>query len=540
MNFSTKKKIGLGAAALFAAASIYVSTQQKAPIAALTKTLKAKIIASNPWVINLPTICTQNVSDSAGLTSKLSTAIPGDVICLDNGTYTGVFSTSKSGTSISPIVIQAKDHATISGNVKLNNEYNYLLKMEVTGGSGTSGIDLFCKNCGVINNVVHGVNGAVGIGAWNTGPGQVIYGNIVYSQIPNNNNPHNIYTQNSYNANGYKYFVGNYVGSVPPTGNTFNFHAYAQGSYISGYWLQQNIFNNGQMLIGSWSSVQPDHHQVYKQNYNYKADVRMGYKRPTWFEATDNYLGRSYFESIHQWGSPEVLFPQLAGPTIFKNNTLVNSGNALRMTAYSYADPCSVTLPDGSPDPACPRKEGVGIRSDNDMDSNKYVPNFVGSFWAGGVQNNNVTDLQVWRNLSKAAGKEFEINSTTAPSEPSKYFYTQNEYDPLRGHLAVFNWQNLPTVPVTLPKPADIRAIEDPYGPIVVSCLTYPCNVPAAEFSAFLVTLKDVSPPPTCDCDMNAADAELVKALGYIDQNRKTKAKTAVNKARTIIAPCKN
>ena len=49
-----------------------------------------------------------NVADSSGLSNALNSAMPGDVILLENGTYTGPFQINNSGTLSNPIIIRGE------------------------------------------------------------------------------------------------------------------------------------------------------------------------------------------------------------------------------------------------------------------------------------------------------------------------------------------------------------------------------------------------------------------------------------------------
>jgi len=471
-------------------------------LCALWESAIAQSLPTFPAPLNI-----RDVTTAAELSGAISTAMPGDLIRVQAGTYAGVFNPVKPGTAANPIVIQANGHVVINGGFKMDAAFTYVRDFEITDAPlHQSGFDLYCHDCGAINNVIHGLNSGVGIGAWNTGAGQLVYGNIIYAQNSVDNNPHNIYTQNDFSKSGYKYFVGNYIADPAPTGSTFNFHAYGQQTYVSGIYLKNNIFANGSTLIGSWSALQPDHHQVVDTNYFWNADMRFGYKRPTWFNAFGNYFGKSYLRSVLQWGSPEVLYPSLVGASIFKNNTIAYPvGHSIEFEAYSYADSCSVTLPNGDPDPACPRKDGVNIRPDNDFDLNTYIPGFSSSFFAGGVNNGNVTSLSQWQTLTETAGKKFDANSTIIASEPTRQFYIQNELDLSRGFLVVYNWQNLPSITFSHPGALEVRPVKDSFGASIASgndSVTVPLS---GQFQTFVIK---VTAAPVYTLEQAHADLE--------------------------------
>lgn len=449
--------------------------------------------AQSPWLRDLTTASNTPIIaiDNASLASAIANAVPGDHIIARAGTYSGEFIINRSGTPEHLILIEAEGEALLNGGFRINGHDVFVKGFHITGGGlPINGFNLFCKDCGVINNVIHDQSdisgGQLNIGAWNTGQ-QIVYGNILYhpsSEVQQ----HNIYTQNRFSQYGYKYFVGNYIADAAP-GNSFLFHAYGQGTYVSGYWLEKNVFKTGSALIGSQSDIEPDHDQVWNGNFFYDAIHRTGYQRPTHYRSEGNYLGKSQLVSMRHWGDPEVVWPELSGPIVIKNNTFAypkNNGQQIQVTTYSYAEPCATGKAAD-----CPRKEGVRIRSDNDVDFNTYIPFFKGFLKADAATGQGFTDLGLWRAKTSAAGKMFDEHSTVVASEPTRQFYIQNEYDTSRGFLVVYNWQNLDAITFTHAGNLAIYDVKNSFGTPIASGVDNVSIPLSGEFSTFLVKITE-------------------------------------------------
>jgi hypothetical protein len=444
---------------------------------------------SKVWQGKFPDpIRTVPVDTPAKLTAAIANALPGDNIVLaDAVTFKGVFTFTKAGTETNPILVTSDGQASVNGSFKLTNTspHTYIV--------GNYGIKFFqddplvknalitlqCTNCGAINNFIKNtVGGNVGIGAWNTG-NQIVYGNIIIAAAE-----HGIYTQNNYTKYGYKRFAMNYVADAALTTNTYNFHAYGENVYVSGFWLEKNIFENGQVLIGSRSTIEPDHDLVFKDNFFYKAALRPGYHRPTFYDATGNYLGRCGLVAAYTWGSPESVFPQFAKPSTFKNNTVVFP-TGFNVGTNSYAATCSPPSPSD-----CVQKSGVSLIPGTDFDNNVYIPEFKGWSNIDGVSSGCQT-LSCWQQKSK-----MEASSTIAATEPLKSTFLQNEYDSTLGFLVVYNWTNSASLVYTALGSISVHRAKEPFAaPIATgkNSVTIPL---ASEFETFLVKTISIPPPP--------------------------------------------
>jgi hypothetical protein len=426
-----------------------------------------------PYIKRFNPIRRFTVSNGVALRQKLNTAQPGDLIQLTNGTYLGTFVLHKAGTIENPIVIKGLGRVGFNGGFRVRARNNYIMGIEFSGGR--TGIDLFCAECGAINNVIHDVVGSPGLGAWDYGANQVIYGNIIYKQVPNNNNPHNIYTQNRFTENGYKYFISNVVVDVA-TENTFNFHGYTEGGYTSGFHLERNVFANGTVLVGSTSNKEPDHHHLLRQNYFYKADARIGYHVPIQFKFQNNYLGRSTLRTEYMWGTGETTYTNLlTEPSEITGNTIV-----LPERFHMHLGTANSSQPAGGP----------RFRPGDISNNNRFIKPGKGfySLNAGGLFYATITGIVDWRDYTQeSGGMAFDINSVEVPSEPTKQFFIQNEYDPNRGFLVVYNWKKMQGITFQHPGTFDVFRVRQPFGPPVVTG-TNSVRVPlSGEFEVFLV-----------------------------------------------------
>jgi hypothetical protein len=449
--------------------------------------------AANPWVQTFTPLRTLYVSPNGNgdgsegnpmsLTTAMNTAIPGDLYWLKPGTYTGQRTFLRNGTSANPIVWRGQNYgAIINGSIKIDGNYNWVWGLEVKdpNKNGTSdGIAMYKKGTHVINNIVHDIKGRCGVGAWNAGPGHVIYGNIVYKQIPVNNNPHNIYTQNDFAKHGYKYFVQNMIlDSCDATGSTYNFHAYTQGSFISGFHVEKNIVRKGRFLIGGTNL--PADNEIVKENYFYDSPINFGWHIPAQVKFQNNYLGKRGLETKHFWGAGEVKYV-IPGPSIYTGNSIMKpvGDHILYRTAAYLPNFCT----------GCPK-----IRSGDTFNNNTYSSPFNATFYADNYDADTVSFTQ-WKTLTQSAGNAFDVNSTVVTSVPNKVVVMANEYESGRGNLAIYNWTLSSTVTVNLSsilQIGDSFKILDPRNmgtPVVQGIYTAPVNIPTggAEFMALLV-----------------------------------------------------
>jgi hypothetical protein len=463
-------------------------------------------VEAQPWVQSFTPLRTFYVSPTGtgsgnsqsnpmSLTTAMNQALPGDLYWLTAANYNGTKTFNRAGTASNPIVWRgiAGGGAIIVGSINLASAHNWVWGLEVKDPNligTTEGIVLNAAGGHVINCNVHDIKGRVGIAAWATGSGQVLYGNIIYEQIPNSNNPHNIYTQNDFATHGYKYIVGNMVlDAWDATPNTYNFHAYTQGGSISGFHAEKNILKRGKFLIGGTNL--PADREIVKNNYFWNAPVNFGYSRPAQIEFTNNYLGRSNLWSEFFWGVGEVQYPQNAQSIFTGNEFHKPSGNHFdfRTSAFLGSGQCN----------GCPK-----IRSGDSWNNNTYSSPFAATFFADNNNQGSVT-FSEWQTYTANAGKAFDTNSTVASTSPNKIGVIPNEYEAGRGHIAIFNWSLASSVSVDLSSilanGANFQVL-DPRNmgsPILTGTYSAPVNIPTggAEFLALLVVTTSAPPPPT-------------------------------------------
>jgi hypothetical protein len=462
-------------------------------------------LATNPWVNSFTPVRTLYVSPTGSgtgtqanpmsLSNAINTSLPGDLYWLMPGTYNGQYTINRAGTNINPIVFRAQPGLAVilNGRIDVTGAYNWVWGLEIKDPNGvgtTAGLDMHAPGVHAINNLIHDIKANIGIGAWNNGPGQVVYGNVVYKQISNGINPHNIYAQNDVNVNGTKYIVGNmFLDAWDATSSTYNVHAYTTGGAITGFDFENNILRKGRFLIGGVNL--PSDQSTVQNNYYYNAPVVFGWQRPSQVQFLNNYLGRSMLTVLWFWGAGEVQYPQPQNNIFAGNTMLFPSGPHVDFRTSAY-------LPGGRCE-GCP-----AIRPSDQFNNNTYSAPFVANFFANNNDQGDV-NLTTWRNISAAAGKGFDANSTEVSGTPAnKIVVLPNEYETGRGHVAIFNWSLSSTVNVDLSSIVSSGSafqVLDPRNmgtPVLTGVYSGPVNIPTggSEFVAFLVQAGSAPPPP--------------------------------------------
>ncbi len=470
--------------------------------------------ATNPWVQTFNPIRTLYVSPNGNgdgsqgnpmsLSTAMNTAQAGDLYWLTPGTYTGQKTFTRDGTSTNPIVWRGQSGAIIAGGIELSAAHNWAWGLEVSdpnGNGNKDGITLYGTGTHAINNIVHDIKGRCGLGAWNTGSGQVIYGNIIYKQIPVSNNPHNIYTQNDFATFGWKYFVQNMVlDSWDATQSTYNFHAYAQGSYYSGYHVEKNIFRRGKFLIGGTNL--PADNEIVKENYYYDSPVLFGWNIPAQVKFTNNYLGLGWLDTKFFWGAGEQVYV-IPDQSVYTGNSIMKpTGQHVQFRTAAYMPNWCVGCPE--------------IRSGDTFDNNTYSSPFTATFWADN-NDDGVVDFNTWKTDTQNAGKAFDTNSTVVTTIPDKIVLLGNEYETQRGELAIYNWSLSSTKTVDLssilPNGTDFVVL-DPRNmgtPVYQGTYNGPVNIPTSgkEFLPLLVVGSGTAPPPPPPPDTTPPDTTI-------------------------------
>ena len=173
---------------------------------------------------------------------------PGDTVWLRQGTYTGRFRSTLSGSSSAPIIVRQYpgERATINGSIAVDGRYTWYWGFEVANTDASTidvmGIDSHCPGCRFINLVIHDHSGN-GLGMWSEGPDQEAYGNIIYNNGfhgANDHPGHGIYAQN---VTGAKKLLDNILF------NQFGYgvHIYTESGGMNNFTLDGNaVINSGQ------------------------------------------------------------------------------------------------------------------------------------------------------------------------------------------------------------------------------------------------------------------------------------------------------
>lgn len=390
-------------------------------------------------------VTTKGSSAGNGTTSKpwdLQTALNhpirvfgGDTIWIDEGTYTGVFTSKLKGRSTAPIVVRAMPGAKVvidgnkpgaSGNAALviEGQYTYYWGLIITNTNGKRGTNASDFKDGVyfggpynklINCIIHN-NGGNGVGFWSTALNSEIYGCIIYNngyRDTDRGHGHGIYGQND---TGTKVIKGNIMF------NSFGIgiQIYTEGGSIKGFTIEDNImFNSGlpgndflerHIIVGG---KQPADRISIKNNYLYnrpdypsKAAIQLGYgtANNVSAEVANNYMVDGTFYVIKSWNTVK-----------FTENSVIAKKASNQLISF----------------------DDFGNIQSPTFNSNKY---YLGKLATS-------SSFDAWKTFS---GQD-KNSSFTATLPTSTYHVLQkNQFEPGRGHLVIYNWGKLDTVKVEL------------------------------------------------------------------------------------------
>ena len=501
-----------------------------------------------PWVQAFTPVRTIYVSpdgtgtgasrDSAmGFKAAVDASQPGDLIWMLEGEYKGGFDFTRSGEPDKPIVYRAMpgNRVTINGPVNVLAGYIWLWGIEFIDPAPLKTglryiahvVRVSAPGAHVINCIIHNCGG--GIGGWVGGPQNVFYGNIIYGMGGDVGSPgarpshpagmesnYPAYTQSDYDKHGCKYWVQNMffdsTAQYPAYG--FNFHGYTQESCVSGFYLKQNLFAVGQMIIGATKN--PPHHTVVIENCFYKGNrARLGFTKPTQAEFRNNYLVDTCLDWVEFPGEGEKKFP-MPLPDVVTGNEIYAPEWA-KSHIYFQTSAC---LEDDTLSKGAPR-----IKPDDVWDNNTYsAPVHIAFHAAGknlGIDKDRKTagplDLKGWQAETRAAGNEFDAHGRTVPlpTEP-KVFIFANEYEPGRAHVIIYNWSKADAVAADLSAVAakgaafTVHAAKRSFDkPIVEGKYEAPVAIPmkGEEFGAFLVRAE--TPPSLAPRDFKSPISDL-------------------------------
>ena len=368
-----------------------------------------------------------------------SPAKPGDTLWLRGGTYPGPFQAYLYGQAGKPITIRQYpgERAIIDGNgstavtLYIYGGGTVWRDIEVVNSSTTrtagvgrpAGVYVEGFSTKLINCVVHDVG--LGIGFWTAATDSEMSGCLIY----------NVGFEKANNVgNGHSVYSANDVGTKTIHDNIlcnsfgFGFNIYTEGGQIRGFDLQGNIsFNAGASSISDhrYSNLfvggyKPAARLNVVSNFTYTAigkdgaGARFSYGQPDNEDmvCTDNvFIGSDIAFQARYWHTVNV-----------QRNVIYTSPSQTLMWAGPFN-----TLNAGSI-----------------WNNNQYYGVGTKSFQAG-ESTTSFYDFAGWKNYS---GRD--QNSTSSSGAPTgvRTVVRPNKYEPKRGHVAIYNWDQLDRVAV--------------------------------------------------------------------------------------------
>lgn len=276
-------------------------------------------------------------------------------------------------------------------------------------------------------------------------------------------------------------FVGDVETSVDPA-NAYNFHINSTGASanVQNVKIHENIVANGPNIYAAGDtqggvSVQFAMHE-WKNNFLYRTSIRNS-NRPLEIIIDANHFYETLFEWNGGGGSSHIgaqflhgdneaaLVPLYVHNSIITNN-LFHKPSDLNVVNYACRSSRYATI-GGREDGLTPWRPPA---SGDQYDLNSFYGFFRSSMHANGNNQINITSLASHRTITSGQGHQWDTNSTlTAGSPPDYYKIWQNDYDPDRAMIAVWNSDGIGTVPVTLSRAGDIYEIHDQWGTPVYS-----------------------------------------------------------------------
>lgn len=451
--------------------------------------------------------------DLATALSAHSPALPGDTLLLRGGRYIGKFSSHLNGVAGEPITVRSHpgEWATIDSGIsedrriilQINGSWTIFRDFEVmssdpvrvTGISGSypsdirrgEGIQVRGPNTKLINLVVHDT--AQGIGAWSEAPDTEIYGCIIYYngwQAPDRAHGHGIYSQN---LHGKRLIRDNIIFSQFEKGIQIYGSSLA---HIRNHWVEGNIvFNNGVL----------SREQAVSENL-----TLYGGNGPEGCVIRDNLFYGSRFEGklvVGGAGAKDLVFQNNYVPHLSR----IRHWQTAIVTGNTFCRDSTVMEYHYSPN---------DYRFEYEWDANTYYDqesryspfNFI-QLTTEGTRSAGLS-FETWKQVTG-----FDLSSSYSKSRPSgsKIVVRPNVYDPNRAHIAVYNWERSPILPVDLNSTLipgqlyEIYSAQNCFGAPVVSghfdgtavwlpCADLPVAAPigafppiatAPEFNAFIL-----------------------------------------------------
>jgi len=363
---------------------------------------------------------------------------PGTTLYLRGGKYgkggSTKFTADLEGTRDKPIIVRSYpgEWAVVDGSITVNGRHTWFWGFEVTNTASArhvspsdrpSGLNIFGQGTKVINMIISNT-GHPGIGFWREiGDGGEVYGTIIYGV--------GLYdaTTKEGNSNwtrGSAIYAQNQEGERLISDNitfrnwTTGMKAYTEGDYVNGFKFYNNVLfaNNDRNIFASGrdhpiNGLEMVGNMTYRPANDGERSLTVGYASADQRNILikDNYV-------VNGDSELGALYVKRGRDITVTGNTLVSADNLV--TYYKASSTGSIT-----------------------WDNNKY---YDGSGKLFKVDDKGM-DFNAWKS---ATG--FDKNSTYSSSRPTSnvIFVKPNKYEPGRGHVVGYNWENRDSVQVDL------------------------------------------------------------------------------------------
>lgn len=397
--------------------------------------------------------------DLATALSKSDVIQPGDTLWIRGGVYGSggktSFTSTLVGTRSSYVTVQGYpgETATINGQIVVNGDYSQWKSLEVTnsllarridGQERPSGFDLFGKGSKVINCIIHDTgNGAIGF--WRTvGDGGELYGNViwgtgVFDTATNTPRGSPIYAQNQ---EGKRLIQNN----ISFHNATTAMKAYATNSYANGFTVDGNTTFDNMGIFGIFfesltnkidKTVITNNNTYTSPGGNAAQGVMVGLNSKIVqgdLEISGNYIANEATEgvglSIKDWSTANVNDNTIIGRS---DSAIldVQNDNFININRNTYVT--------------------ESTRPFRDTELQARLDAVYSSDYIASTQSID----QYVNGRGNVSGSRYDRNSkilTDVDALPNKVVVTGNKYDPSRGVVTIYNWQQKPTVDVDLSK----------------------------------------------------------------------------------------
>lgn len=411
---------------------------------------------ANPWSLQ------------AALSPSAALVRPGDTIWLRGGAYSGptnIWNASLNGASNAPIVVRQYpgERATIQGGLYVGGSWTWYWGFEITNPDSErnvtnnfarpEGIEIHGRGCKAINLIIHDT-GHPGIGFWKQiGDGAEVNGCILWgigmydwsSGIMDIRGA-GIYGQGG-TADENRYikdsiFFRNFNQGI-------HLYSTAAGVYVNGMYIEGNFFfNNGDasqnLFVGTVAQpcerISIINNCLYFDPGESGTGIRLGY-------GALNNTGLELKGNDVVGGSTSILINEWQGVTLSGNSMF---GSKERLVQIS--------------------RTGGFSAFDFLCSSNAYASAYPNPFLYSEAV--GLISFARWQ-----ADTGYDINSSFSSALPVKnrIILRPNQFERGRAHIAVFNWELLPTVSVNISAAGlnlgdafEVRDVQNYFGPPVI------------------------------------------------------------------------